>query len=173
VRSHDGREEGLVSNTQQFGVWVRQAREDLGWTHDDLASGTGLSISTVQEIETGSIAHPDAEMQGAITHCLELGRREQQVLERGRQVVRTQYMVRGYPSARGFKRDAALLVREGWTITEVHQRAGWGRLLLWRPFVRHPSEPRLVVTFQCSQTINPPPPGQRTIAPPPLPWDSD
>jgi len=43
-----------AADAQSFGVLVRQLRYERGWTQDELATRSGLNVTTVSNIERGS-----------------------------------------------------------------------------------------------------------------------
>jgi transcriptional regulator with XRE-family HTH domain len=57
---------------QRFARIVRQAREDRGWTQEDLADAADISRPTVQRYENGRTATPEAESARRIFRALGL-----------------------------------------------------------------------------------------------------
>jgi transcriptional regulator with XRE-family HTH domain len=171
-KAHRHRAERIMRDPQ-FGEWVRRAREDLGWTQDDLSAAGDVSLGTIRALETDA---PDAVAPGeieGIRRTIELAQREQRRLEEGHEVIRREMLVHEYASPQELEADTAWLGPNGWTVvttTKVRPRTGWRRLVLVGWLVRlWPPKPRLVVTWERIQTITPPPPGQRVVVPPPLP----
>lgn len=161
-----------METSQDFPGWVRQMREHIGWSIDDLAVASGVQSLRVTWIETGQVKKPDLRENSLITEALQRGRNEQLLLENGQDIVRHESMVREYTDRTSFNLDASFLAQSNWVVsstTDVPQRAGCVRLIfLWWLIIFRPPKPHILATYQRTVTIKPPPPGMPIYAPKPV-----
>jgi transcriptional regulator with XRE-family HTH domain len=64
------------TRAREFGHMIRGARERLGWTQEDLADKSRVSLTTIKRYENGKIGTPDPDMVRKVFRALGLDVRE-------------------------------------------------------------------------------------------------